>query len=168
MRGIHVGEPRSRGSDRSTCSRPVAFPFFTSQMRVFLFPVGEFVFHHVADRPRLVARSWTALPSWLGEFLRTFSWCQTSLLQRLHWETVRCTWHSCSNKDSTNAWASWKYWHANKNALWAVVNKTSPSFVRWSRFSLTPTKFDSFPSEPFLFSHPGLCSFLMLQIPLWC
>lgn len=86
--------------------------------RVFFFSLWESLFcPHVAFCPGLTAcRDCSA--SQLGEFLRSFSWCQTSLLQRLHWGTVRWVRHPYSKKDSGKAWVSWKYWRLNKNVLW--------------------------------------------------
>lgn len=84
--------------------------------RVFFFSLWESLFcHHIEYWPKLVAGSVVCPASWLGEFLRSFSWCQTSLLQRRHWGIARCTWHSCSKKD---VGTSWKYWHMHKNLLW--------------------------------------------------
>lgn len=138
--------------------------------RVFFFSLWESLFcHHIEYWPKLVAGSVVCPACWLGEFLRSFSWCQTSLLQRRHWGIARCTWHSCSKKD---VGTSWKYWHMHKNLLWEgrpretshrLVSHT-PGEMAWL---LLTSQWDRFTSEPFPPCRAGSCSFLMLQIPLW-
>ena len=109
--------------------------------------------------------------SWSGEFLRSFSWFQTSLLQRLHWETVRYTRHSCSKEDGWNSWP-----HENTDTRIKSFcerrdpedkSSTSLRHPLWGShdlfllLNLTVSNLNLS-----LLSHARPCSFLMLQITL--
>lgn len=149
-------------------------PFFLLiPKEFFLFPVGEFVLPSRCMVAKACGLSVDFPASWSGECWRSFSWFQTSLLQRLHWGTVRWTWRSCSEKDSWNARASWKYGRLNKTLLWGkrsrerIINRLlHPLECRHDFFpllNLTVSKLNlSLPS------HAGTGPSFMLQMTLWC
>lgn len=133
--------------------------------RVFFFSLWESLFcHHVAFWPEFAACRVDCPASRLGEFLRSFSWCQTSLLQRLHWGTVRWARHPYSKKDSGKAWVSWKYWRLNKNVLW---ERRSRETSHQQDFSILCQRSRSVLLLPLTISDLNH-SLPLTPVPFWC
>lgn len=135
---IRVAKPRSIESDKSTCSQPVALPFFISQMNVFLFPVGVCFAStlHSGHSPWLVVLTAPRL-GWVNfweAFLGARPTCYRGSTEEQSGVLVILVPGKAAERlgshENIDAWI--KTFCERGDPEKRVIHKTSPSFVRWS------------------------------------